>query len=183
MRRGGFRDFSLEHTFNIFLYKIVSPPDSPAPAPAMLLPQETTSAASVRGQVEKTSEILQEIPQLQPKESPDESNTRSIEEQEVRASSSSATSELTKTTPSKRHRSPLKTTPQRKSRAPSPFRTPTEKTKRALLPMESLGLSPEDSVFWAKTPPSEAWKKLKSMDTGRSHEEGMVMHWRLINSL
>ncbi|KAF9939937.1 Tripartite DNA replication factor [Mortierella alpina] len=150
----------------------VSPPDSPAPAPALPLPQETTSTASVSGQIEKPNEVPQENLQLPPKESVGESSRQPKEEQEVRTSSStSSSSDITKTTPSKRPQSPMKTTPQRKSRAPSPFRTPTEKTKRALLPMESLGLSPEDSVFWAKTPPSEAWKKLKNMDTGRSHEE------------
>ncbi|KAF9574864.1 Tripartite DNA replication factor [Mortierella alpina] len=160
----------------------VSPPDSPAPAPALTVPQDITNAASVAGQGEKPNEVPLEIPQHLPKESLDKSNRRPEEEQEVRASSStsaassaasssSSSTDLTKTTPSKRRQSPIKTTPQRTSRAPSPFRTPTEKSKRALLPMESLGLSPEDSVFWAKTPPSEAWKKLKNMDTGRSHEE------------
>ncbi|KAI1307389.1 Tripartite DNA replication factor [Mortierella claussenii] len=37
--------------------------------------------------------------------------------------------------------------------------------------MESLGLSPQDSVFWVRTPPSEALKRLDRMKTGRSHEE------------
>ncbi|KAF9960921.1 Tripartite DNA replication factor [Mortierella alpina] len=145
----------------------VSPPDSPAPAPARPLAQETTSAASAAGHGEKSNEGPQEIPQQNPKESAGEAHGQFKEEQELTTSSL----DPTKTTPSKRCQSPTKTTPQRKSRGPSPFRTPTEKSKRALLPMESLGLSPEDSVFWAKTPPSEAWKKLKSMDTGRSHEE------------
>ncbi|KAF9280610.1 Tripartite DNA replication factor [Mortierella alpina] len=148
----------------------VSPPDSPAPAPVLPLPQEETNTAPVAGKVEKPKELPQETPQQQPKESLDESNRQLKEAQEVSTTSLSSSASA-KTTPCKRPKSPMKTTPQRKSRAPSPFRTPTEKTKRALLPMESLGLSPEDSVFWAKTPPSEAWKKLKSMDTGRSHEE------------
>ena len=66
-----------------------------------------------------------------------------------------------------------KVTPQ-KSRTPSSntFRTPTEKFRRNGATFESLGLSPEDSVFWVKTPPMEAFKKLASLNSGRSHEEG-----------
>ncbi|KAF9923605.1 Tripartite DNA replication factor [Linnemannia zychae] len=53
----------------------------------------------------------------------------------------------------------------------SPFRTPTKKPRQSISTIESLGLSPQDSVFWAKTPPSEALKKLERMNTGHSHEE------------
>ncbi|KAG0333074.1 Tripartite DNA replication factor [Podila horticola] len=55
-------------------------------------------------------------------------------------------------------------------RSDSP-RTPTEKLRRKTATFESLGLSPEDSVFWVKTPPMEAFKKLASLNTGRTHEE------------
>ncbi|KAF9086986.1 Tripartite DNA replication factor [Mortierella sp. GBA35] len=63
------------------------------------------------------------------------------------------------------------TTPPRPELKESPFRTPTGKSRRSLSTIESLGLSPQDSVFWAKTPPSEALKKLERMNTGRSHDE------------
>ncbi|KAF9431240.1 Tripartite DNA replication factor [Podila epigama] len=63
-------------------------------------------------------------------------------------------------------------TPQRPAPSSNVFRTPTEKSRRKGATFESLGLSPEDSVFWVKTPPMEAFKKLGSLDSGRSHEEG-----------
>jgi hypothetical protein len=74
------------------------------------------------------------------------------------------------------------TTPPRPDNKGSPFRTPTGKSRRSISTIESLGLSPQDSVFWAKTPPSEALKKLERMNTGRSHEEGTLpqkLHLRI----
>lgn len=79
---------------------------------------------------------------------------------------------LGQTTPQKRIL-PM-TTPPRPENKGSPFRTPTGKSRRSISTIESLGLSPQDSVFWAKTPPSEALKKLERMNTGRSHEEGTL---------
>ncbi|KAF8931211.1 Tripartite DNA replication factor [Haplosporangium gracile] len=73
------------------------------------------------------------------------------------------------TTPQKR--SLPTTTPPRPEPKGNPFRTPTGKSRHSISTIESLGLSPQDSVFWAKTPPSEALKKLEYMNTGRSHEE------------
>ncbi|KAG0088723.1 Tripartite DNA replication factor [Podila epicladia] len=64
-----------------------------------------------------------------------------------------------------------KVTPQKPDPSSNTFRTPTEKLRRKAATFESLGLSPEDSVFWVKTPPMEAFKKLASLNTGRSHEE------------
>ncbi|KAF9141112.1 Tripartite DNA replication factor [Mortierella sp. GBA39] len=76
---------------------------------------------------------------------------------------------LGQTTPQKRN-FPTSTPPRPESKG-SPFRTPTRKSRHSVSTIESLGLSPQDSVFWAKTPPSEALKKLERMNTGRSHEE------------
>ncbi|KAK3826399.1 MAG: DNA replication factor Dna2-domain-containing protein [Linnemannia gamsii] len=76
---------------------------------------------------------------------------------------------LGQTTPQKR--AIITTTPPRPEPKGSPFRTPTGKPRQSISTIESLGLSPQDSVFWAKTPPSEALKKLELMNTGRSHEE------------
>ncbi|ORZ27847.1 DNA replication factor Dna2-domain-containing protein [Lobosporangium transversale] len=64
----------------------------------------------------------------------------------------------------------VNTPPQRSKKNPSPFRTP-DKSRRSRSAMESLGLSPQDSVFWVRTPPMEALKKLGRMNTGQSHEE------------
>lgn len=83
-----------------------------------------------------------------------------------------ATPPLGQTTPQKRNLPT--TTPPRPESKGSPFRTPTGKSRHSVSTIESLGLSPQDSVFWAKTPPSEALKKLERMNTGRSHEEGML---------
>ncbi|KAG0308743.1 Tripartite DNA replication factor [Dissophora globulifera] len=80
-------------------------------------------------------------------------------------------------------------TPQKKSRSPSsktgemfdnsrnstsPFKTPTGKSRQSPSTIESLGLSPQDSVFWVRTPPSEALKRLERMNSGRSHEEELA---------
>ncbi|KAG0338968.1 Tripartite DNA replication factor, partial [Podila humilis] len=65
---------------------------------------------------------------------------------------------------------PSKWTPQRTPTS-NVIRTPTD-TRRKGATFESLGLSPEDSVFWAKTPPMDAFKKLASLNHGRSHDEG-----------
>ncbi|KAF9356861.1 Tripartite DNA replication factor [Mortierella sp. AD094] len=75
------------------------------------------------------------------------------------------------TTTPQRNRLPHSSTSPGLGERPSPFRTPTEKSQRSLSTMESLGLSPQDSVFWVRTPPSEALKKLERMSNGRSHEE------------
>ncbi|KAF9902786.1 Tripartite DNA replication factor [Linnemannia zychae] len=76
---------------------------------------------------------------------------------------------LGQTTPQKR--TMIMSTPPRPESKGSPFRTPNGKSRQSVSTIESLGLSPQDSVFWAKTPPSEALKKLELMNTGRSHEE------------
>ena len=83
-----------------------------------------------------------------------------------------ATPLLGQTTP-QRQNLPTTTPPRPESKG-SPFRTPTGKSRHSVSTIESLGLSPQDSVFWAKTPPSEALKKLERMNTGRSHEEGIL---------
>ncbi|KAI8363557.1 hypothetical protein B0O80DRAFT_16539 [Mortierella sp. GBAus27b] len=75
------------------------------------------------------------------------------------------------TTPQRDPASPANITPQRPGGKSSPFRTPTEESRHTLSTIESLGLSPQDSVFWARTPPSEALKKLERMNSGRSHED------------
>ncbi|KAG0212718.1 Tripartite DNA replication factor [Mortierella sp. GBA30] len=151
----------------------VSPPDSPAPIPVNSSVQDRTYVSSANDRMEKLhdqpNKHSEKQPQLQTKEPP---NVQSFDPS---LSSSPSSSGQGATTPLKRNPQTT-TTPQRPAKGsakePSPFRTPTEKSNRSLLPMESLGLSPEDSVFWARTPPSEAWKKLKTMNTGRSHEEG-----------
>ncbi|KAI8599104.1 DNA replication factor Dna2-domain-containing protein [Dissophora ornata] len=76
----------------------------------------------------------------------------------------------TATTPQKGICSPNSTIQPSEDRS-SPFRTPTGKSRRSMSTIESLGLSPQDSVFWVRTPPSEALKKLERMNSGRSHEE------------
>lgn len=78
----------------------------------------------------------------------------------------------TDTTPQRDTTTPTNVTPQRPGNKSSPFRTPTEKSRHTLSNTESLDLSPQDSVFWARTPPSEALRKLRRLSNGRSHDEG-----------
>ncbi|KAF8979793.1 Tripartite DNA replication factor [Entomortierella lignicola] len=75
------------------------------------------------------------------------------------------------TTPKKNGHQQMGMSPPTLGERPSPFRTPTEKSKHSHSTIESLGLSPQDSVFWVRTPPSEALKKLERMSSGRTHEE------------
>ncbi|KAF9434804.1 Tripartite DNA replication factor [Entomortierella beljakovae] len=75
------------------------------------------------------------------------------------------------TTPQKKNIDPSTTTPTKLDEEPSPFRTPTNRSRHPVSTIESLGLSPQDSVFWVRTPPSEALKRLERLSSGRSHEE------------
>ncbi|KAF9113155.1 Tripartite DNA replication factor [Mortierella sp. AM989] len=90
---------------------------------------------------------------------------------DLEASSNESTVSHAVSTPQRQNALNPSTTPPRIGRRSSPFRTPTEKSRRSVSTMESLGLSPQDSVFWVRTPPSEALKKLERMSCGRSHEE------------
>ncbi|KAG0044717.1 Tripartite DNA replication factor [Gryganskiella cystojenkinii] len=68
-------------------------------------------------------------------------------------------------------RSTLTPTKPRQIQKPLP-RTPTDLSKRAKA--DSLGLSPEQSVFWQRTPPMEALKKLSRTHSERSHEDDIA---------
>ncbi|KAG0257386.1 Tripartite DNA replication factor [Mortierella polycephala] len=128
----------------------VSPPDSPA-------------LSAIVKQLEESEQEISAMNQRLQGSSPLEAGSEA-------GTSSSSTSHIA-TTPPKSTKSHANITPQRPKRRHSPVRTPTRKSRSSVVPLESLGLSPEDSVFWARTPPSETWKKLRSMNTGRSHEE------------
>lgn len=73
------------------------------------------------------------------------------------------------TTPQRDTATPTNTTPQRPADKSSPFRTPPEKSRH------THGLSPNESVFWARTPPSEALRRLGRVNSGRSHEDGTYL--------
>ncbi|KAI9237262.1 MAG: hypothetical protein BYD32DRAFT_416821, partial [Podila humilis] len=139
----------------------VSPPGSPVSTKLQLIEEKTTLKPPLQAHKTKQEIVLDQAPVI--------STATTIEHiDKTETQTSQASSE--KVTPQKN--TPQKVTPQ-KSRTPSSntFRTPTEKFRRKGATFESLGLSPEDSVFWVKTPPMEAFKKLASLNSGRSHEE------------
>ncbi|KAF9188141.1 Tripartite DNA replication factor [Haplosporangium sp. Z 767] len=137
----------------------VSPPDSPA-------------LSAIVKQLEESEREINAMDQQLQGSSPMETGPETgISTGTLMAGTSSSLTSHMATTPPKSTKSHANITPQRPKRRHSPVRTPTEKSRSSIVPLESLGLSPEDSVFWARTPPSEAWKKLRNMNTGRSHEE------------
>ncbi|OAQ25272.1 Dna2-domain-containing protein [Linnemannia elongata AG-77] len=143
----------------------ISLPSSPEPAPI------------ARPESKKTETVKIEQAEIEPgknessKSSSEKSSTDRIKHMkgDLEPPQGLATPLLGQTTPQKRNLPT--TTPPRPESKGSPFRTPTGKSRHSVSTIESLGLSPQDSVFWAKTPPSEALKKLERMNTGRSHEE------------
>jgi hypothetical protein len=154
---------------------IVSLPSSPESEPVKL------ASPVKRGSVEKESlENEQELEKKPAITKPAEAvqvKSESVKVNTIRSMPQSLQAlpepVLGQTTPQKR--AMITTTPPRPEPKTSPFRTPTGKSRQSIPTIESLGLSPQDSVFWAKTPPSEALKKLELMNTGRSHEEGKLM--------
>ncbi|KAI7821947.1 DNA replication factor Dna2-domain-containing protein [Gamsiella multidivaricata] len=126
----------------------VSPPDTSDPA-AVQLSEQTENVDDLTNQ-------KQIGPATQPIIIPD---------------SSSQSGTTITTTPQKDITQRNSSVSQKSNEKSSPFRTPNEKSRRSSSTMESLGLSPQDSVFWVRTPPSEALKKLEAMSSGSSHEE------------
>lgn len=151
----------ISHLTLSFSLSIVSPPGSPKTTKLLLIEEKTISKS--------------------PTEEP-HTTKHGIVPDQTTVTSTTSTSNIDKPKTLTSQNSPQKVTPQKATsqnvtpQKPTPssntFRTPTEKLRRKAATFESLGLSPEDSVFWVKTPPMEAFKKLASLNTGRSHEEG-----------
>ncbi|KAF9299999.1 Tripartite DNA replication factor [Mortierella antarctica] len=141
-------------------FEELSPPGSPKTTKLLLIEEKTISKS--------------------PTEEP-HTTKHGIVPDQTTVTSTTSTSNIDKPKTLTSQNSPQKVTPQKATsqnvtpQKPTPssntFRTPTEKLRRKAATFESLGLSPEDSVFWVKTPPMEAFKKLASLNTGRSHEE------------
>jgi hypothetical protein len=132
---------------SIFLGTLVSPPNSPTLRTIPLLPAQANDVQESTDQEPDT-------------ESRHESSN---DDPLLRAAD---------TTPQRDTATPTNVTPQRPGDKSSPFRTPTEKSRHTLSNSESLDLSSEDSVFWARTPPSEALRKLERLSSSRSHDDG-----------